>query len=206
MGTEEDLPLLLQSSKNAEKLTEGKSPFLRLSSINAVSDLLEREPGALNHETKNGVSSLILDSMNSESRGVRQSSASLLMKLSDNQTLTGSFPKQLKDLPRNENTAEALGYFAGNLQSGNPDRVTFTSLILDKAMKGATEDFKSDLLKVATGNLAKYHNGNNADATRDTTAVLGRHFSSLLPDNEKQSFGKMTSGEKLDKMIKHFHS
>jgi len=203
MGTAEDLPLLLDASSNAAKKSDGKSYLLQNTSVKAVKELVKRHPDAVNHQTGSGVSSLIISSMNSSGRTVRQNAASLLMDLSDNRTITQTFPKKLGELPKNENTANALGYFSANLQSGIPDRVTFTSLILDKTMKGASNDFKSDLLSDATARCKKYPP--NGDASRDTSAVLGKHFETLLGSKNREAFKSLSSSQKLNKMISHFH-
>ncbi|MCE1247585.1 MAG: hypothetical protein LWY06_13155 [Firmicutes bacterium] len=203
MGESEDLPLLLDASKNAQQKSGEKSYFLQNTSVKAVKDLVERKPEAVNKETKSGVSSMIVNSMNSNSREVRKNSASLLMKLSDNRDLTGTFTRMIKELPKNENTAGALGLFASNLQSGIPDRVTFTSLVLDKTMKGANNEFKYDLLSEATERFGKYPP--QGDMARDTAAILGRHYESLLDNKGKEAFKSLSPDEKIAKMTTHFH-
>ena len=206
LGEKEDLPLLLESYKELKFTNTENSPYAQSSLLNSTERLVSRNPDSVTHENAGEISNALIEGMNSKYSGPRKSAVSLAMTLSDNRAFTGEFPKAISRIPLNDRTAVSLGHFAENLRSNKPERVTFTSLVLDKTMKNSPREFKRTLLNEASKNFRKYPPGSDLSATRDASSVLGKHFETLLGSQQKDIFKRMDPGEQLNFITKYFVS
>jgi len=203
MGKAEDIPLLVSAHS---KINTGKwkdSPYLNSTLLDSLGRVSSRNSDSINGNAGRDIASISMEGMNSKSRTVRKKAVSLALGLSDNVSFTNNFSRKMLEMPRNSNTAHSMGMFARNLSSKNPERVTFTSLVLDRAMTGGDREFKENLLKGATGYFVKYPP--DTENARDAGSVLGKHFETVIDGNQLQQFNNLEPGKKLTKMIQHFH-
>jgi len=194
------------SARDALKKGKWKdSAFLEYSLLTSAEKIIARNPGAVNHSNVKQIVPVVMEGMDSKIRSVRHRAVSMAVRVSDNKDFTETFARNISQLSRNERTSLAMGGFAQNLRSKNPERVAFTSLVLDKVMNNSTSKFKKDLLKEATKHFVRYPPSDDPDTARDTTAILGKHFETLLSKEDKNAFKRMHSREKINRIIKYFH-
>lgn len=206
MGEKKDLDTLLSSARKMEESEIKESIFLKQSLINSYNEMIKRHPNALDREKSREAIPLLLDGLDSRSSTVRKKSVQAVISSSQSWDFIENFTREISKLPRNKNTARSMGLLAENLLSNRAEQVTFTSLILDKSMKGAKPEFKKQVLQEATGVLNKFSPSKDHETVRDATSVLGKHFVDLLKrKKEKKEFESKSSEEKLKYMIKYFH-
>lgn len=205
LGEDKDMSLLTASHQKINSGILKDSVCVNNSVLGAMDRLISRHPESVTHTNVGEVSDVVMESMNSGSPSVRNKSVSICSRLSSNKNFTEGFSRLLSRFPLTENTALSMGQFTKNLRSNNPESVTFTSLVLDKTMKNSTKDFKKTVLHEASRHFVKYPPGDNPDTARDTTAVLGKHFETLLKKDEREAFRTMSSREKIHRIIGYFH-
>ncbi len=205
LGEDKDMPLLTASHQKISSGILKDSVCVNNALLGAMDRLIVRHPDSVSHTNAGEISDVVMESMNSGSPTVRNRSVSICSKLSNNKSFTENFSRLLSRFPLTENTALSLGQFTKNLRSNNPESVTFTSVVLDKTMKNSTKDFKRTVLHEASRHFVKYPPGDNPDTARDTTAVLGKHFETLLKKDDRESFKRMNSREKINSIIGYFH-
>lgn len=205
LGEDKDMPLLTSSWQKINSGILKNSISVKSSALGAMDRLISRYPDSVSHTNVGEVSDVIMESMNSGSPTVRNKSVSICSRLSGNKSFTEGFSRLLSRFPLTENTALAMGQFTKNLRSNNPESVTFTSVVLDKTMKNSTKEFKKTVLHEASRHFIKYPPGDNPDTARDTTAVLGKHFETLLKKEDRESFRSLNSREKINRIIGYFH-
>ncbi|MCD4782303.1 MAG: hypothetical protein K8T10_00580 [Candidatus Eremiobacteraeota bacterium] len=205
MGQSDDIPLLISAK---EKINTGKwkdSPYLNSTLMDSLNKVVSRNPDSIDGNSGKEIASITMQGMNSKNRTVRRKTVSLALGMSDNASFTNNFSRKMLEMPRNPETAHSMSMFASNLNSKNPERVIFTSMVLDRAMKGSDMEFKENLLKGATKYFVEYPPDNASDNIRDTTSVLGKHFETILQGKEREEFNSLEPKGKMGKMIQHFH-
>lgn len=205
LGSAEDLSFLADFGVKIKRDMGHESPYLQKEALKGIKKIAAKNPNSLNPNSGIQTASFCLESFTSKYSGVRKASVSTAIELSDKREFTKGFALNLNNMPKTEESAKSLGYLASNLRSGKAESVNFTSMVLDHSLADSPMPFKKTLLKEASKHFKHYYKSDDLDTARDTAAVLGKHFETLLPPDQVSGYKKLNSKDKINMMVDYFN-